>query len=504
MSRAEHTVANYLFVRFTKGMHARDSEQPSAPNPAAVLLPGFVGTTLPEWLAAWLRRGLAGVCVFGDNILSRAQLRELTDQIREANPNALIAIDEEGGDVTRLYQRAGSPYPANAILGRIDDLEYTESVARTVGWELRQAGCNLDFAPDVDMNSNPNNPVIGVRSFGSDPALVARHSAAWVRGLESTATASSSKHFPGHGDTAADSHLALPVIDLSLERLRERELLPFRAAIAAGSRTIMTSHILLPQVDPTGPATFSSVILQKLLREELGFDGVIVSDALDMKGASGEIGIAGAAVRAIAAGCDLLCIGTENTDEQLAEIEREIESALVDGRLDAARLADAARRNEALGRELREEAARTPIPDSVAQGEEPEFDLERTIGAFDIRDGVVVHTNRALLSIETVANIAVGVSPWGVAAAGADTLVLREGEHAELPADAQLVLVGRDNHRHAWVRELVDGLRESHPSTLVVDMGWPGDDRRYADIATFGASRHAGQALLAWLDRQQR
>jgi len=484
-------------------MHAPVDEQFSAPHPAAVLLPGFVGPTLPDWLAARLRRGLAGVCVFGDNVLSREQLRELTDQIRAANPNALIAIDEEGGDVTRLYQRAGSPYPGNAILGRIDDVEYTESVARTVGWELRQVGCNLDFAPDVDINSNPDNPVIGVRSFGSDPALVARHSAAWVRGLESTATASSSKHFPGHGDTAADSHLALPVIDLPLGRLRERELLPFEAAIAAGSRTIMTSHILLPRVDPTGPATFSSAILQKLLREELGFDGVIVSDALDMKGASGEIGIAAAAVRAIAAGCDLLCIGTENTDEQLAEIEREIERALADGGLDASRLADAARRNAGLSRELAAVAARTPIPGDVL-GREPEFDLERTIGAFDIRDGVVVWSDRVLLSIETAMNIAVGAAPWGVGAAGADSYAVREGEPFSPPAGQQWVVIGQDNHRHAWVRELLDGLRQSHPSTLVVDMGWPGDDRRYADVATFGASRHAGQALLRWLERVQR
>ncbi|MEO6944723.1 MAG: beta-N-acetylhexosaminidase [Lacisediminihabitans sp.] len=478
-------------------------EETSSPNPAAVLLPGFVGTSLPEWLAVWLRRGLAGVCVFGDNIDSLPQLRGLTDQIRAANPSALIAIDEEGGDVTRLYQKEGSPYPGNAILGRIDDEEYTESVARTVGWELRRAGCNLDFAPDVDINSNPNNPVIGVRSFGSDPALVARHSAAWVRGLESTATASCSKHFPGHGDTAADSHLALPVVDLPLERLRERELLPFEAAIAAGSRTIMTSHILLPQVDATGPATFSSVILQGLLRRELGFDGVIVSDALDMKGASGEIGIAGAAVRAIAAGCDLLCIGTENTDEQLVEIEKEIQNALADGRLDAIRLADAARRNEALGHELAAQAAHTPIPD-IVRDNGPRFDLERTIGVFDIRDGVTVYAGRTVFSIETAMNIAVGAAPWGAVAAGANTLVVREGEGIELPAGRQPVVIGRDNHRHPWVRALVDGLRKSHPSTLVVDMGWPDDERRYADVATYGASRHAGQALLTWLERAQR
>src|SRR5690606_9524999 len=136
-----------------------------------------------------------------------------------------------------------------------------------------------------------------------------------------------------HGDTDADSHHALPVVDLPLETLRERELVPFRAAIEAGARTIMSSHILLPQLDPEQPATFSPRILQELLRGELGFAGVVVSDALDMAGASGEIGIPAAAVRALAGGCDLLCIGTRNTDAQLAEIEAAIEAALVSGEL---------------------------------------------------------------------------------------------------------------------------------------------------------------------------
>ncbi len=220
---------------------------------AATLLPGFVGTTLPEWLAERLRDGLGGVCIFGPNIVSRAQLRALTDSIYEANPNAIVAIDEEGGDVTRLYYDTGSPYPGNAVLGRLGDLSYTEFVGRLVGWELRLAGCNLNFAPDVDINSNADNPVIGVRSFGSTPEVVAEHSAAWTRGLQSAGIAVSAKHFPGHGDTAQDSHLALPVVDLTLDELRERELKPFAAVIAAGARTIMTSHILLPQIDPEQP-----------------------------------------------------------------------------------------------------------------------------------------------------------------------------------------------------------------------------------------------------------
>jgi len=464
---------------------------------SAVLLPGFVGTELPEWLAARLRDGLAGVCVFGNNIESREQLRRLTDAIRQANPDALIAIDEEGGDVTRLYYDQGSPYPGNALLGRIDDTDYTESVGRMVGWELRLAGVNLNFAPDVDINSNASNPVIGVRSFGADAALVSRHSAAWVRGHESTAVAVSAKHFPGHGDTALDSHLSLPIVDLPLELLRERELLPFEAVVAAGARTVMTSHILLPQVDPTGPATFSSAVLQDLLRADLGFDGVIVSDALDMVGASGEHGIPEAAVRAIIAGCDLLCIGTDNTDEQLGEIEAALVAAVDSGRLRPDRLEDAAARNIRLARELAAEAAQTPVPESVTG--EPDFALERSLDAFDVRPGTAVSSERTLVALETVANIAIGVAPWGprfdAHASDGDALPQSSG---------QLVLVGKNNHRHAWVRELIDEARNTDPTVLVVDMGWPGDTREYADVATFGASRHAGHALEAWLERESR
>ena len=457
-----------------------------------VLMPGFVGTTLPAWLEARLRGGLGGVCIFGSNIESRGQLRELTAAITAANPDALIAIDEEGGDVTRLYFDQGSPYPGNAILGRIDDEAYTELVAETVGWQLRRTGVNLDFAPDVDINSNPDNPVIGVRSFGTDPGLVARHSAAWVRGLQRTAVAVSAKHFPGHGDTAQDSHLALPVVDLPLGELRDRELVPFISAIQAGARTIMTSHILLPQLDADNPATFSSRILQGLLREDLGFEGIIVSDALDMVGASGEIGIPAAAVRAIAAGCDLLCIGTDNTDGQLESIERALDEAVRDGRLGADRLAGAGARNVALARLLADEASSAP---TTGDDVDPRFDPARTAAAFDVRPGLVVRPERTLIAIDTVANIAVGTAPWGPPVS------------ARLPAGAtlpvvrgQLILIGKDNHRHDWVRSLIDGARSQHPDVIVVDMGWPGDDRAYADVATFGASKHGGQALLAWLE----
>lgn len=443
-----------------------------------VLLPGFEGTELPEWLAERLLAGLAGVCLFATNIASRSQLMALTASIRVANPRAIIAMDEEGGDVTRLYQSRGSPYPGNAVLGRIDDVKYTQAVAATVGRELRSVGVTLDLAPDVDINSNPNNPVIGVRSFGATADLVARHSAAWVRGVQSTGVAASAKHYPGHGDTAEDSHLSLPTVDRTFEQLRARELVPFSAAVAAGVKTVMTSHIVLSHLDAR-PATFSSRVLD-MLREE--FDGVIVSDALDMIGASGRIGISAAAVDALNAGCDLLCLGTANTAAQLDDIAAAIAES-VSGNV----LARAVDHISMLSSE------NIPVMEYIES--EPSFDLSRTAAVFDWRS-VTVRSKRQLFRFDTVANIAVGDAPWGPA----DSLPLRTGDPIVVRAGFQPVLIGRDNHRHDWVRAMIDDVRVQHPSAIVVDMGWPADDRRYADIATFGASRHVSQALVTALE----
>ncbi|PPL15996.1 beta-N-acetylhexosaminidase [Microterricola pindariensis] len=480
---------------------------------ARTLLPGFVGTTLPEWLAERLRGGLGGVCLFGINIESMPQLRALTAEIRAANPLAVIAIDEEGGDVTRLYYAVGSPYPGAAVLGRGDDLAHTENVARLVGWELRRAGCTLNFAPSIDINSNADNPVIGVRSFGADPETVAAHGAAWVRGHQQTGVAVSAKHFPGHGDTAVDSHLALPVIDRSAAELRERELVPFRAAIAAGARTIMSSHILLPQLDAERPATFSRTILQGLLREELGFAGVIVTDALDMKGASGEHGIAEAAVLALAAGCDLLCIGTENTDAQLGEIEAAVLAAHEAGRIGSGRIAEAAGRVIRLAEEGLELEASVPIPALVDTEVDPTLAAARVAATFDVSDAaarwLAGGEPGSIVRIDTEANIAVGVAPWGpFAALGTDpgpawaeqsVQIVAEGGQSPTGLAGRVLVIGKDNHRHAFARAAIDAIRASGAEVLVVDMGWPSDDRAYADIATFGASRLLGRALLELL-----
>jgi beta-N-acetylhexosaminidase len=489
-------------------------------NIRTTLMPGFVGTVLPEWLERRLQAGLGAVCLFGQNIVSIEQLQTLTEAIRTANPLAVIAIDEEGGDVTRLYFRSGSPYPGNAILGRINDIGYTEEVGRQVGWDLRKAGCTLTFAPDTDVNSNSDNPVIGVRSFGSDPTLVGQHAAAWLRGVQSTGVAASPKHFPGHGDTALDSHLALPIVDVPLATLHERELVPFRTAIAAGAKTIMTSHILLPQVDAENPATLSRTILDGMLRTDLGFRGVIVSDALDMKGASGTLGIPAAAAAALTAGCDLLCIGTENTDEQLEEIEDTIVAAIETGSITRARLEDAASRVHSLAAGSILDTQNIPIPESALSLTEPSFDTQRIIASFGLTDRATLWLAQAsaafsVVRLDTVSNIAVGGAPWGpfaevcanpdsdlAAAWQSRTVVIRskdDNSHIVLPAGEPILVIGKDNHRHPFARELVDALRKDRNDVIVVDMGWPSDDLSYADIATFGASRLAGRALLELL-----
>ncbi|SEJ18723.1 glycoside hydrolase family 3 protein [Demequina mangrovi] len=472
-------------------------------NPLAVLMPGFVGHTLPDWLERRLKDGLGGVCLFGANVESPAQLRALTDAIHAANPRAIVAIDEEGGDVSRLYQAVGSPFPGNAVLGRLDDAAVTEAVAARVGAELAAVGVDLTLAPDVDVNADPRNPVIGVRSFGADPALVARHTAAWVAGVQRKGVSACAKHFPGHGDTAQDSHHALPVVDADSETLHARDLPPFVAAIEAGTATVMTSHLMVPALDAELPATFSRPILQGLLRAGLGFDGVVVTDALDMAGASAGRGIPAAAVLALAGGSDLLCLGSVNPDEEIGEITAAIAAAVEDGALDADRLTDAAARCARLGdahASRRAAAARVDAPGIVGAGAvRATFDVSR-----EARAALAEDRPRAWLRLDPAANMAVGNSPWGPFAAGVAPAASLgpDGDPAAfaaaVPDGALAIVVGKDNHRHPWALAAIDAVRE-RGATVVVDMGWPGD--RAADVATYGASRLVGDALLELIGR---
>ena len=270
-------------------------------------------------MADALSRGLAGVTLFGLNVDSPEQLAVLTAMLRAAGAEPVIAIDEEGGDVTRIAHHRGSPYPGNAALGAIDDVGLTEAVYAALGADLADLGVSLDLAPAVDVNTAADNPVIGTRSFGSDTALVARHAAAAVTGLQSAGVAACAKHFPGHGSTQLDSHHELATVDASLGLLAERDLPPFAAAIAAGVRAIMPGHLRVPELTGDLPASLSPAALTGLLRGDLGFTGVIVSDGLEMRAVSDVYGIPEAAVLAVLAGTDLLCLGRDQ-DQQMYDV----------------------------------------------------------------------------------------------------------------------------------------------------------------------------------------
>lgn len=230
----------------------------------------------------------------------------------------------------------------------MDDVELTRRVYRSIGDDLARCGVNLDMAPAADVNTADDNPVIGTRSFGAQAALVARHTVAAVHGLQSAGVAACVKHFPGHGATRQDSHLEVPLVDASAELLHKRELVPFRAAIEAGTRSIMTAHVRVPAVTGGLPATLSPATLTGLLRGELGYDGVIVTDALDMRAVTDTYGLAGGSVLSLAAGADLLCLGPIPTEDDVHLIVDEIIAAVLDGRLPVTRLEEAAERVSAL------------------------------------------------------------------------------------------------------------------------------------------------------------
>ncbi|MCA2189359.1 glycoside hydrolase family 3 protein [Nonomuraea cavernae] len=477
----------------------------------AVLLPGFEGTTPPDWLRRRLGDGLAGVVLFSRNITGPAQVADLTAELRAENPGALIGTDEETGEVTRLEVATGSSRPGGHALGVVDDVALTEALARDLGDELAAAGITIDFAPSADVNSNPDNPVIGLRAFGADPALVARHTRAFVRGLQSAGVAACAKHFPGHGDTSVDSHHGVPVVSTGGI---EDALHPFREAIREGVRAIMTGHLLVPAYDAGLPATLSPKVLTGLLREELGFDGVIVTDGIEMAAVSGRHGIGGASARAIAAGADAVCVGGERAGETTAaEVRDAIAAAVTQGLLPEERLADAARR-------VRELAAWTTSsggsggPGGVAA-------RDGRLGLAAARRAIRV-TRRSTAAVLPFAgpaqvielapemNLAIDRrTPWGVGEPlrrllpGTRVARLTAGQAtgAEIErligeaAGRPLAIAVRDAHRHRWQTEALRHLLSARPDAVVVEMGLPErSDLGAVHIATYGSAPVCGLA----------
>jgi beta-N-acetylhexosaminidase len=457
---------------------------------AGVLLPGFAGTTAPDWLRRRIALGLGGVVLFGRNVVDDAQVAELTSALRAERDGVTIGIDEEGGDVTRLDARTGSDLPGNHALGAADDLDLTTAVATALGSRLAACGVTVDLAPPADLALHLDDPIIGVRAFGADPGAAARHVAAFVTGLQAGGVAACAKQFPGHGAATEDSHRTLPVLDRSPDDLRAVELVPFAAAVRAGVRAVMTGHLVVPAWGGA-PATLNPTAL-RVLREELGFTGCVITDALDMGAVAGTAGMADGAVRALLAGADALCVGGSFTDEAtLDELVAALADAVRVGRLPVERLAEAATRVAAIG-----------VPPPRPAG------YDRTIGLVAARRALRISGTPALsgpplvLDLAVSPSIAVGDVPWGLGPALADlvpgTVTLRVAERdgvdaesvAESSGGRSIVVVTRDAQRYPWVVDLVGGLAKRGLDLIRVETGVPGPDLGVAArVDTHGGAR---------------
>lgn len=449
---------------------------------AACLFPGFDGTKAPDWLLRWLARGLGGLVLFARNIDSAGQVARLTAALRVERSDLLVATDEEGGDVTRLEARTGSSYPGNWALGVVDDPGLTEEVAAAIAGDLAAVGINFDLAPVADVNSNPDNPVIGTRAFGADPELVSRHVAAFVAGLQRRGVAACAKHFPGHGDTEQDSHLELPVVQGDVAAALE----PFRAAVDAGVHSIMTAHIVVPEL-ADAPATLSREILHDLLREELGFGGVAMTDALEMGAISATVGVEEGAVQALAAGADALCLGADVDEGLVTSVHGAIVGAVRAGRLPEEQLDEAAGRVAELARRASEAAG---------GGGGRSLGREAAERALLVDGETALGRPPLVLELTPEPSIAAGAAQHGLADVldGAKAIVLsaprRRPELLAGLEGRQPVVVVRDAHRHEWEREVVEALLAADPDTVVVETGlplWRPEGAAY--IATHGGGR---------------
>ena len=305
---------------------------PTAPDlqrrAASRFVVGFDGTAMSPELGELIDAGVSGIILFRRNIVDPWQVAELiADVRRRAARPFIVAADQEGGPVQRLR----APFlelPAAAVFGTIDDPSLTAAAAKAMGRELGALGFDLCWAPVVDVNTNPANPVIGVRSFGATPEVVSRHAKAWIPAMQGAGVAACAKHFPGHGDTNLDSHFDLPSVDQDKKRIESVELPPFRAAIAARVATVMTAHVVFRALDPGVPATLSKKTLEGLLRKRMRFGGLIVSDDMEMKAIADHHGVAEASVETLRAGSDvvLVCKTRERVLESIEAVRRALES----------------------------------------------------------------------------------------------------------------------------------------------------------------------------------
>ncbi|GAB2620036.1 hypothetical protein GCM10027067_34950 [Pseudactinotalea suaedae] len=448
-----------------------------------VLLAAFDGTTMPDWVRD--AEGLGGICLFAQNTPDPTTAAHLVAELRTAHPDLVVAIDEEGGDVTRLEAATGSSLPGASALGVLDDVAATREVGLALGGLL--AACDIDLAlsPVVDVASNPENVMLAARAIDADPQVVARHGAAFIRGLHEAGVAACAKHAPGHGDTAVDSHLGVPVLDVDQATLHSRELVPFRAAIAAEVDAIMLAHLLVPAVsdgltslDPAVPA---------LLRAA-GFTGALVTDALDMGAvldrAGGDIGEA--AVLALLAGADLLCLGSPVHIDEAAfgHVVASVVAAVQTDRLPRARLDEAGAR--AAG--LRRGRSRSGGIDAALEHLE-HVGAELTRRAASRRGDVALRPGDGLLDLRFRAVYAAS-STHGIAPALlTDRLGLVPGE----PSEHRVAVLTKD------ATPEVSELLARRPDAVVIHVGFPGAAPEAPNLVVVNGGGRASAAEAARL-----
>jgi beta-N-acetylhexosaminidase len=305
---------------------------------------GFEGLIAPDYLLHWLRAGrVGGVILFARNVESPAQVAALTDSLQAAAPyGVIISIDQEGGTVARLRDGFTESPGAMALSSARDGEQLTERVSALLATELRALGIHWDYAPAVDISYNAANPSVGTRSFGGDPARVSRLGAAAIRGFQSAGVAASAKHFPGLGNTPIDTHLDLPVLDTPLEHLLAVDLAPYRAAITAGTASIMLTHVMYSALDADHPVTVSPVVVQRLIRGELAYDGIVTTDCMEMQAVSDRYGAGESAVLAALAGIDAILFS--HTRSRQEAVYEALLAAAHSGRLPLAVIEGANRR----------------------------------------------------------------------------------------------------------------------------------------------------------------
>jgi len=451
--------------------------------------PGFGGAVVPEWIKPWLENGLGSVTLFASNTPNFEAAAHLIKELRSYNPDVIITIDEEGGDVTRLFVREGSRYPTPALLGQCDDEGLTYSSYNSMGTTLRELGVDITYAPVADVVAFENNPIVGVRSFGMSTELVARHVGQAVKGLQDAGVGACVKHFPGHGAVLEDSHHDLPHIKMGLAEYEKQHIFPFKQAINSGVAGVMIGHLIVEALDKKLPASLSSKVIRDYLRGVLNFDGLVVSDALDMGAIGGPTKLHESALMALTAGADLLCFSGMGDQSQFVLSSFDwIKSAIDSGSFSIESLEKSEQRivNWRQGNQVKIQNSSSVDFKKLIQG----FEVS---GSVELEPGVI-----NLVEIGTKPTIAAGDVSWGMhrelRAVGIACDI--HASDAETLSTKKLVVAFRDAYRDAPLLATLNRLYDRYPEAIFIDMGWP--TREFAPknlIRAFGSSAVISQAV---------